>query len=308
MAVASLKNFELFTAKHHAFRLVCLHGDNDGLIRERASALRATFVTQGPTPSIVDLDGDTLAREPFALADELGSMSLFADRRLLRVTLGARATHEAFANALPALPMADGVLVVVDAGKDKRQEDTITLLRNDRSSLVVACPPDDLDDLGRHARRILEAGHVTVDEASARELVELTNGDRALLANEIAKILLLAERGDAFGAAAIRAAVADDAGLLLDDAADRILAGDVSAAVETTDRIAGAGGDSVQLAATALRKALWAHRNASGAKASDLRRAIARLSDVVVASRSNDKLADARAEMTLIRTAQFFRR
>lgn len=309
MAVAKLKNFDPFTAKHlQAFRLFCLYGENDALVRERSAALRDSFASSGTAPAIIDLDGDTLSREPFALADEIGSMSLFAERRLIRVVLGARAAEEAFANALPALGQAEGVLVIVQAGTDKRQEDTIRLLSGDASCLVVACPDDSASDLADFARQTLGDAGVKLDEEAALALVELTDGDRALLANELAKLLLLSGEDGTLSTSTVRAIVADEAGALVDEAAGRVLAGDVGATLDVTDRLGLAGSDVSALVGAALRKALWDHRNASGRRASDLRRAIVRLNEAVLASRSNDRFASSRGEMMLIRTAQFFRR
>lgn len=309
MAVAKLKNFDPVTAKQaQAYRLFCLHGENDALVRDRTAALRATFAASGSPPAAIDLDGDTLSREPFALADEIGSMSLFADRRFLRVTLTTRDCEEAFANALPALTKAEGVLVVVQAGTDKRQEGTIRLLSGNAACLVIACPLDSAGDLTDLARQTLGEAGIMLDDEAAQALVELTDADRALLANELAKLLLFAGKGDALTAAALRGIVADEAGALVDEAAGRVLAGDVGTTLDVTDRLDLAGNDVSVLVGAALRKALWDHRNASGRRASDLRRAIVRLNEAVRASRSNDRLADSKSEMILIRTAQFFRR
>lgn len=309
MAVAKLRNFDPVAAKQvKAYRLFCLHGENDALVRDRAAALRAAFAADGTPPAIVDLDGDTLAREPFSLADELGSMSLFADRRVLRVALAARDCEETFANALPGLAKAEGVLIVVQAGTDKRQEGAIRLLSGDPSCLVIACPPDSTDDLADFARETLGEAGIALDDEAAAALVELTDGDRALLANELTKLLLLAGKGETLSAAALRDIVADEAGALVDEAAGRVLAGDVVATLDVTDRLGLAGSDVSALVGAALRKALWDHRNSSGRRASDLRRAIVRLNEAVLVSRSNDKLAASKSEMTLIRAAQFFRR
>ncbi len=309
MAVARLKAFDSFTGKQRAtYRLFYLHGENEPLVRERAAALAKAFAADGDAPALVDLDGDALAREPFLLADELGSMSLFAERRVLRVTLGARAVTEAFSQALPLLPAADGVMVIVMAGDDKRQDETRSLVSTNAACLAVLCPPDDLDELADHAQSVLQMADIEIDDAGAKELVALTDGDRGLLANELAKLCLMGTTGEALNAASLRAAVADESSFLLDEAADRILAGDIAAAFDTTDRLSGAGGDAVQLAGATLRKAFWAHRNASGGRAADLRRAIRRLNDVVLSDRTSDPFAASRADLTLIRAAQFLRR
>ena len=308
MAVGRYKGSDAFPGKAVSAKLVCLHGENDGLIRERAAALRAVFAAAGSAPAVVDLDSDQLAREPFALADEIGAPSLFANRRLVRVALGARGVKDAFANALPALSTAQDVLVVVDAGSDKRQEELVQLLSKDPSSLVIACPADRADDLVGHARAVLAEAGIALDDASARELVALADGDRGLLANELVKLAFLCERGTTLDSAALRDAVADAQGVFLDEAADRVLDGDVAAAFAATERLAASGGDAVQLVGATLRKALWAHRNASGAKAANLRRAIDRLNASIRTSRSTSKLAAAQADFTLIRAAHFLRR
>lgn len=309
MAVARLRNFDPFPGRHiDAARLFCFHGENDGLIRERMSALANAFAASGPPPALIDLDGDLLAREPFALADEIGSMSLFAERRFLRVTLGAKGVVDAFSNALPRLGSADGVLVAVDAGADKRQEDLLRLLGTNSAALVVACGPDTPADLANHAQSVLAEAGVTLDLAAARDLVELVDGNRALLRNELVKLALLTAAGATVDSPTMRAVVADDASLLLDDAAERVLAGDVVGTLEATDNAASAGAGPVQLAGAALRRALWMNRNASGTRAADLRRVIARLNDAILADRSSSKTAGANADLTLIRAAQFLKR
>ena len=309
MASGKLKPFDPFTAKQLAtYRLFCLYGENEPLVRERAAALARLFAADGDAPALIDLHGDALAHEPFLLADEIGSMSLFAERRVLRVTLGARSALEAFDAALPLLPSAEGVLVIVLCGADKRQEETVRLLGANASCLAVSCPPDGVADLADHAQRFLAAEGVSLDEAGAQELVTLTDGDRGLLANELIKLCLMSEPGEVLTPSALRAAVADESGFLLDEAADRILIGDVGAAFDTTDRLSGTGGDAVQLAGATLRKALWAHKGASGQRAANLRRVIRRLNDVLLADRTSDPLAASRADLTLIRAAQFLRR
>ena len=309
MAVAKLKPFDPFTTKQRAtYRLFYLHGENEPLVRERAASLASAFAADGDAPALIDVSGDAMADEAYLLADELGSMSLFAERRILRVSLGARNASEAFSHALPLLPGADGVLVIVSAGADKRQDEVRNLLAADATCLCVDCPLDRAGDLAQYAQEILAAEGITIDETGAQELVALTDGDRGLLANELTKLCLMGERGDVLTPATLRAAVADESGFLLDEAADRILVGDVKAAIDTTDRLSGAGGDAVQLAGATLRKAVWAHHNVSGQRAADLRRAIRRLNDVMLADRTSDPFAGSRADLTLIRAAQFLRR
>lgn len=305
MAVARLGNFDSFTPKHLAtYRLFCLHGENGALIRERVAALGTAFAAEGSAPALIDLDGDALAREPFALADELGALSLFAERRFLRVTLGARVPREAFANALPRLPGAEGVRVAVDAGADKRQDEVIRLLSADPLCLTIACPADRADGLADFAGRILAEHGIAVEPALARELVELADGDRTLLANELMKLSFLCDAGSVLDGATVRAVAADEKTTLVKEAADRVLSGDVGAVLDAADRLQATAKGVAQLANIALVKLFYAHANATGSEAAAIRRAIARLSDAVRASRSSDRLSEARAERDLIETAR----
>jgi DNA polymerase-3 subunit delta len=314
MTVRRVGNFDAFPgAEIERFRLFCLYGENDALIRERIKALRLAL-SQPEPPETLDIEGDDLAREPFRLADEIGSVSLFASQRLLRVRLGTRTSVEAFEHALPALERTPDVTLAVEGGDDKRQEDTIAFLSETPTALVVRCDHDRPDDLADHARRILAEAGIAVDADVARELVGLVDGDRAFLANELAKLVLLVPRGAALDRATLRAAVADEESAVLDDMVRQIFDGDVGGLVASVDRMASAGGDAAQLAGAALRSALWSHRSlVEGARGGrvgpgDLRRMIGRLADVVQASRSSDPLARVQAERLVIRMAQFLRR
>lgn len=310
MAVLRIGPFDPFPPQRPPdAALFCFHGENDALIRERMGLLRGRFAAGGPADG-VDLDGDQLAREPFALADEIGSPSLFAARRFIRVVLTLKSAREAFRNALAPLAGAEGVLVAVDAGADARHEDLLSDLRNSPQALVVACPADNPEDLAAFAQRSLAEAGVTVEREVARELVDLADADRALLRNELEKLALLAHGRAGLDPAEIRQTVADEAGLALDDAVRRVFAGDAAAAVDAADRVAASGADAGALVGAALRVALWNHRNAAAIRdrGATLRHAVSTLADAVRVSRSNNKLADAEAERALVRVARMHRR
>jgi DNA polymerase-3 subunit delta len=318
MATGRLGNFDAFPGKHLGkTRLFCLYGENDALIRERLGALRAALEAGTGNKGeidVLDIEGDDLAREPFLLADEIGSVSLFGGRRLLRVRLGLRATTEAFEHALPLLAGARDVTVAVEGSADKRQDETIRLLAADASCLVVKCEADDRDDLAAHAIASLAEARITMDGDVARDLVDLTDGDRAFLMNEIAKLVLLVPEGTMIDQGMMRGAVADEEGVVLDDAVGRMFGGDVAALIDATDRLVAAGGDPSQLAGAGLRSALWSYKSLAEGRPRDratgpeLRRAIARLADVVRMSRSSDPLAETQAEVAMTRMARHFRR
>ncbi|MCA0302619.1 MAG: DNA polymerase III subunit delta, partial [Proteobacteria bacterium] len=81
------RNVESFLRKPDPkIRGVVIHGNDDGLIAERAIALAKMVCDDLKDPfRVVDIAGDVLKGDPARLADEFGAMSLMGGRRVIRV-------------------------------------------------------------------------------------------------------------------------------------------------------------------------------------------------------------------------------
>lgn len=142
----------------------------------------------GPEAERVDLDGATLRDDPARLADEAASFSMFGDRRWVRINGMGEESLPAVTALLEA--EAAGNPVIATAGALKGSSKLLKLvLDNPRSMAFISYQPD-----AREAEQIAVAiareGGLRLPNDLAKRIVDLTNGDRALMGGEIEKLIL----------------------------------------------------------------------------------------------------------------------
>src|SRR5580692_4856330 len=72
-------------------RFFLVHGSDEGLVHERVKALTHAVLQGEADPlRLMRLDGDTVAREPGALADEVYAVSMFGGSRAMWIEAQAR--------------------------------------------------------------------------------------------------------------------------------------------------------------------------------------------------------------------------
>ena len=142
----------------------------------------------GPEAERVDLDGPTLRDDPARLADEAASFSMFGDRRWVRINGMGEESLAAVTALLEA--EAAGNPVIATAGALKGTSKLLKLaLDNPRAMAFISYQPD-----AREAEQIAVAiareGGLRLPNDLAKRIVDLTNGDRALMGGEIEKLIL----------------------------------------------------------------------------------------------------------------------
>lgn len=166
-------------------RLFLLYGPDEAGSAALAKRLERAM---GPQAERIDLDGSTLRGDPARLADEAASLSMFGDRRWVRVS-GAGEESVAAVEALLAAPQAGNPVLVV-AGAIKGTSKLAKLgLANPAALAFASYAPDER-----------EAGQIAIGQARdlglrlgpdlARRIAEACGNDRALMAGEIEKLSL----------------------------------------------------------------------------------------------------------------------
>ena len=100
-------------------RFYLVHGPDEGLAHERVKAIVRNLIGGDPDPlRLVRLDGDAVAREPGALADEAYAVSMFGGARAIWIDAQGRDLLPAL-EPLFARPPTD-CTIVVKAGQLKK--------------------------------------------------------------------------------------------------------------------------------------------------------------------------------------------
>jgi DNA polymerase III subunit delta len=166
-------------------RLFLLHGPDEAGSRALMTRLERAL---GADVERIDLDAATLKTDPARLSDEAAAFSLFGGKRLIRVSGGG----DEVMPAVDALLSGDvtGNPVVLIAGALKATNALLKRSLADDNVMAFASYLPDAADAGRLAIAMGREEGLRVGQEAARRLIAATGADRAVLAQELAKLAL----------------------------------------------------------------------------------------------------------------------
>lgn len=253
-----------------AFRAVLLHGDDAGLVRERAEALvRAVLGGDIDDPfRLAELSREEAAKAG-ALAGEAAALAMTGGRRVVRL----REATDAHANALKeALASAGEALIVLEGGELTTRSKLRTLAEAAPDVAVIGCYRERGDELAGTLGRLLQEQGVQAEPAALSWLAGRLGEDRMLLRREVEKLALYVGPGGRVDEEAALACVAEGAALDLDEALMAATAGNQAAADRALGAAFAEGANPVAVLRAALRHVQRLHEAAvAGGDASVLR-------------------------------------
>ena len=171
---------------HH--RLILLYGPDEAGSRALADRLGKAL---GAGAERIDLTGATLKADPARLADEAGAISLFGDKRFIRI----EPAGDEICDAVVALAerTSEGNPVVAVAGALRKDAKLLKLVSADPSMIAFASYVPEGADAERLAGTLAREAGLIITPDIARRLASAAGGDRAILAQEIEKLALFAD-------------------------------------------------------------------------------------------------------------------
>ncbi|MEZ7134818.1 DNA polymerase III subunit delta [Komagataeibacter sp. SM21] len=232
-----------------ALRAIILHGDDAGLIRERATTAARAICPDLNDPFRVAVLGRD---EHDRLEEEVTALSLVGGRRVIWVR---DAGDGLLAPLQRSLAQPSDTLVIVEAAGLPARARLRAFAEKDRLCGVIGCYPEEGRALEGAIRQMLSAQNVGIDPDALGWMVEHAGPDRAATRSEVEKLALFAGAGGRLGLEDVRACVGDAAGVSLEDAAFAAMAGDRKAADAAAERALTTDGSSP----IALARALLSH-------------------------------------------------
>lgn len=166
-------------------RLFLLYGPDESGSAALAKRLERAM---GPNAERIDLDLGTLRSDPARLSDEAASMSMFGDKRWIRLMpLGEEAMPAL--EALLEAPAAGNPVIAI-GGALKNTSKLVKLALDSDAAMAFASYLPDAKDLPQIGMAIAREKGLRLPSDLARRIADMTNGDRTLMANEIEKLCL----------------------------------------------------------------------------------------------------------------------
>ena len=123
-------------------RFYLVHGPDEGLVHERVRAIIRNLLQGDPDPlRLVRLEGDAVARDPGALADEAYAISMFGGARAIWIDAQGRDLMPAL-EPLFARPPAD-CAIVIKAGQLKKGTALRAAFETSAARAAIECYSDD---------------------------------------------------------------------------------------------------------------------------------------------------------------------
>jgi DNA polymerase-3 subunit delta len=252
-------------------RLVLLHGEDEGLIRERAQALTQRVAGSLNDPFLVaELDREGWPR----IGAEMASLSMIGGRRVVRVRECAEAV---LSHVVAAMKGPGAALLILEApglGKGKLR----SFVEAASDAVSIGCYPEEGRALSELIASIFAELRVTADPDAVGWLTEALGGDRAVVRGEVEKLALLCGSGGTVDIDMARACTGEAAARAGDDGLMAAMCGDLEAADRAIEAAIADGMNGVGLIRVSLMQLQKMHlaglRMEQGASAAEAVRAM----------------------------------
>ncbi len=220
-----------------ATRAALIYGPDAGLVRERADKL-ARAICPDPKDAfrVAEPSAGALAGDADLLAAEVGQMSMFGGRRLIRVREAGDALGALFQGFFKAPPPGDG-FVLVEAGDLPSRSSLRRAFEGAASAAAIACYADSERDVRALIGEVMGAHKIRIEEEARDYLTANLGGDRGVSRRELEKLALYAGDGGGVALADAVASVGDSAALDMDDVAVAACDGDAVGLERALDRL-----------------------------------------------------------------------
>ena len=208
---------------------VLLFGPNNGLVRERADAAARSVVPDlSDAFRVADLGADVVRKDPARLGDEVGAISMFGGRRVVRLRDATDGLSETIGALLEA-PIGDA-FIVVEAGELTKTSSLRKLFEGAKSAGAIECYDDRPEDAARLIREALDGAGWKAEPDALAYLTDALQTDRRLLRGELDKLTtyLGTGKGGTLTRAEAAILIGDSGAVEADEIADAVVAGDLA--------------------------------------------------------------------------------
>ncbi len=244
-------------AGRHSFYLV--HGPDEGLTHERSRAIARKILGRDENPlNLLRLDGDAVAREPGALADEAHAISMFGGHRLIWIDAQRQDLLRALSPLLAKPPQ--NCTIIVRAGQLKKDSALRQAFETMTGSASIECYSDEQASLARLLDSEAKAAGIAIAPDARIAMLALLGADRETTRGEIAKLMLYALGRQRIDVEDLEAIVSGAAPSKLEQVIDRSLTGDLPGSAISAAQFFNEGGDSEELMARLIAQLMLLHR------------------------------------------------
>jgi DNA polymerase III subunit delta len=238
-----------------AVRLVLIYGPDRGLVSERG---RAFALSSGLSPedpfAVTRLDGSEIEKQPGRLTEEVASVPMFSDNRLIWVrNIGTGSTLAPEVAELTAAPPPD-VLVLLEAGELKKGTGLRAAVEKAAGAMALPCYADEGRGLEGLIDATLAREGLGIEPEARQALRAQLGGDRLATRAELDKLALYCRGQQQISVTDVEAAIGDVSARSQEDMLDAVMAGEAAMADRIFAVLTASGANAGVVLSAALRR------------------------------------------------------
>ena len=235
------------------YKAILVYGTDAGLVSERAKQLSLHLATKSQSKAeIVRIDDTDLEEQPDRLHVELQTLSMFSERKVVRVSLGRRVTGVLIKSILDTASKLETALIV-EGGNLKPSDTARKAFEAAASAVALPCFSDTQQDLSILIDETINHEKLSIARDAKQLLLDRLGADRAQSRSEIAKLLLFVGDRKEIKSEDILTIVGDTSSVAVDTVISHTSNGDVKKATEELTRSVNAG-ENPQMIMSAIQR------------------------------------------------------
>lgn len=226
-----------------------VYGPDAGLVRESAQRLTRQFAgSDAGSMNLVTLEGADLDADPGRLAVEARTMSLFGEKRVVRIRNAGKSLVMVLTELLddPA-----GAAIVLEAGNLAPKDALRALVEGKKLGRALPCYPDSDETLLKLINETFSKNGIRAEQDVATTLRDTLGNDREVTRRELEKLVLFSAGTKVLTRNDVLILCADNAALVLDEVIDAIGTGHAARLEEALNRALAAAINPQQLLSSA---------------------------------------------------------
>jgi len=197
-----------------------LYGPDAGLAEERALTIATQITGTNPDPfSLADISPEKIKEDTGAVIAELGSISFFGGRKLVRIKYATDTVSSTIMSALQFMDegKAGDSFLLVTASELGPRSSLRLLFEKEKNALAIPCYQEDAGSLATTIQAKLRTSGFTWEDGVIEILAARLVGDRMVLNSELEKLFIFKGEDSQISLADIEILLADSAEASLDE-------------------------------------------------------------------------------------------
>ena len=222
---------------------ILIYGEDYGLKNERANLIIKNYLKG--SNNIIDLDIKSIITNPDILSAELNSISLLADKKVIRVTDATDKLSAVIENNLLFNPK-ECLLILISENLSPRSRLRLFFEKH-KEAVILPCYSDNSKDILNIIDNMFHKENIKIDINAKNLLASYLGVDRLVTKTEIEKAILYSGTNKALSLEDISSFLSDQTSINIDKLYDLVLIGDIKKAYKTLIKLQNEGISAIQI-------------------------------------------------------------